>query len=167
MCIQPQRPSSTLSNSLVSLLYWGTQTRHSTPDVVSKVPGKGNNHLTWPLGYILDSSVKLPLVHITARSLKILISPEKDIVDQWSLQVVCSCLVPDFLENWPLSLKEYAACSLANQSGSWSEECHRHFFPCIYMPCFFCVVCLVQDIWNESLQGLSLLVGLFDLWQSV
>lgn len=57
MGLQLQQPFlSTLSDLLVSLLYWGTQARHNTPAVASKMPCKGNNHLSWPPVYTPDSA---------------------------------------------------------------------------------------------------------------
>lgn len=58
MGLQLQQPSCPLSVQFISATpVWGTQARHRTTGVASKVPDKGNNHLCWPPVYTLDGAV--------------------------------------------------------------------------------------------------------------
>lgn len=149
-------------------LVLGDPTRHSTPSVASQGSGKGNNHLSWRSGCIQENAVKLPLVCIAARTRQFSLSPKLDY--QEHLKVVCSSSVDndtsDLLDSWPLSLTGHTAFSSTDQFWSWFEEPQRCLVPCTYIMWFFCVLCLVRDIWNLSLLGLTL-VGLFDFIHEV
>lgn len=105
-CLQPSGPRP-LSLWFISVCF----IRGPKLDTVlqmwpQKVPGKGNNHLSWPPGCTLDSAVKLPLVRITAIS-KARQSILRSVVNSVG-KVLCSSsmgnYMPSFLENWPLTV---------------------------------------------------------------
>lgn len=153
-----------LPDPLVSLLHRGTQIRHNTPDVASKVPRKENNHLPWSPGYAFESVVRLPLVHVTAVT-----KARRSVLRSAVLAGSTFLFGGQWFVRFPqqLAIESYRKSVFLCKSICWFEESHRHFIPCTYVMCFFLCCVSGAGYLKSATSGLSLLIGLFDLSHKV
>lgn len=110
------------------------------------MPDKGNNHLSWPPVYTLDSASSCCYYTSLQRHSKFCYLQSKAAYTGISAGSILLC------GQWQMRWQ----CSSANNFGG----SHRHSIPSMYIRYFFCPVCFVQDIWSLSLWH-PIIVGLW------